>query len=955
MPDASDPTSLHPVDKLKAAAPDVERREQLRRQWAEHVRSRLSSLHLSPTRENEIVEELSQHLEDRWRELLAGGAAEDEAARLALGEFQDGNVLARLMAPLKQAQTLIPITPGARAGSILSDLWQDLRYAGRMTMQRPGFTAVAALMLALGIGANSAIFSLVDAVLLQSLPVDHPEQLVLIEQRMVLGGTQNISRPLFEQLRAERRAFSGVMAAQDGLTTVTLGDPARNGGPQSTSAASGDLASDAPGSTPSVSVQAVSGEYFQVLGTSALIGRTFTPEDDRTPRAHPVAVLSYTCWRLQFSADPAAIGRTITLARQPFTIVGVTRPGFFGEAVGRAPEIWVPMMMYPAVNTGPALLGDARVGWLRAVARLRPDVNRGQAEAALTVLLDRWKSDPAVLDGMPRHIEKFQVVDGSQGLAKLREQFSLPLRILSTVVGVVLLIACANVGTLLLARASTRQREIAIRLALGADRGRLVRQLLTESLLLAAIGGSAGLLLSWWGSQVLITMGQAQGQPIDIDLRPDAHLLAFNTLVSFAAVFLFGLAPALSATHPDINAELKDTPGRRSRLRLSLVLVVAQVALSLPLIAAAALFVQTLHNLRTRDLGFEAETLVQVRTQPEASGYTREQIPDLSRRILERLRTTSGVIAASVAASGFGTGNSSTCCIAIPGRGFASNRERSVRTMSAAPSYFATVGQRLRLGRDFAEQDLRADSSSPTVAIVNEAFVRRFLGDGNPIGKHFGWGDPPQVRYGIEVVGVVNDAIYDDARATTLPIIYYPTNAGRLYVVRAAGPADNLMSSLRREIHAVDPKLVVTTVAPVAEDVERSLVREKLLARLSGFFGALATALAAIGVYGLTAFAVASRTRDISIHMALGAHRRRVLRKEILSALRLVAIGIAIGIPSAVAAGRLISSQLFGVRAADPVALATGATLLTVVAAVAAYAPARRASHVDPIRVLRSH
>ena len=627
------------------------------------------------------------------------------------------------------------------------------------------------------------------------------------------------------------------------------------------------------------------------------------------------------------------------------------RPGFFGEATGRAPEIWVPMMMHPTLNPGPSLLGDPRVGWLQVIGRLQPGVTRQQADAVLTVVLDRLRTDPSLLGGMPRLIGKLHVTDGSQGLLRLRDQFSQPLRILTAAVGVVLLIACANVATLLLARASTRQREIAIRLAIGAGRRRLVQQLMTEGLLLGAIGGSLGLLLSWWGSRMLLVMAGAQGQQIDIDITPDVRLLAFNTLVSFGAVILFALAPALAASRADMNADLKQT---RPRLRLSPILVIAQVALSLPLIAGAALFLQTLHNLRTRDLGFAVDTLVQVRTQPEASGYTRAQIPGLARRIVERLGTTPGVRAVSVAHSGFATGTSRTCCIAIPGRVFASDSEREVPMIGVGPGYFGTVGQRLRIGRDFAPQDVGADPSSPTtVAIVNEAFVRQFFGEGNPIGQYFGWGDPPKVRYNIEVVGVVNDAIYDQVRGVSQPLIYFPSEAGRVYAVRAAGAPEDLMGSLRREIQAVDPKLIVTMIAPVSHDVERSLVRERLLARLAGLFGALAAALAAIGLYGLMAYTVANRTREIGIRLALGASRGRVLRTEIGSALRLIVIGIAIGIPAALAAGQVIAAQLFGVTASDPLTLAAAAAPLTLIAALAAYGPALRASRVDPMVALR--
>jgi predicted permease len=920
--------------------------------WAPHLRPRLSSVRLSPAREAEIIDELSQHLEDRWRELVAGGASEAEAGRLTLAELREDNLLATSMAPLSQARTPPSITPGVHTGRALSNCGQDLRYAWRLTRRRPGFTVVAALTLALGIGANSAIFSLVDVVLLRSLPVDRPEQLVLIEQSMARGGTQNISRPLFERLREEGSVFSGLFAAQDGLAAVNVGEPASATASAQPGASPGGGTADAGDRSQTASVEAVSGEYFQVLGTSALVGRVLTSDDDRTPGAHPVAVLSHNFWTRRLGGDPGIIGRTITLARHPFTIVGVTRPGFFGEATGRAPEIWVPMMMHPTLSPGPSLLGDPRVGWLQVIGRLKPGVTHQQADAVLTVLLDRLKRDPALLGGMPQHIGTLHVTDGRQGLVRLRDQFSQPLRILTAAVGVVLLIACANVATLLLARASTRQREIAIRVAIGAGRRRLVQQLMTEGLLLGAIGGSLGLLLSWWGSRMLLVMAGAEGQPIDIDVTLDLRLLAFTTLVSSGAVILFALVPALSASRAQVNADLKQT---RSRLRLSPALVIAQVALSLPLIAGAALFLQTLHNLRTRDLGFAAGTLVQVRTNPQASGYTPEQTPGLARRIVERLGTTPGVRAVSVAHSGFGTGTARTCCIAVPGRVFASDREREVRTIGVGPGYFATVSQRLRVGREFAPQDLGADPSSPmTVAIVNEAFIRQFLGEGNPIGQYFGWGDPPKVRYTIEVIGVVNDAIYDQVRGISQPLIYFASEAGRLFVVRAAGAPADLVASLRREIQAVEPKLIVTAIAPVSQDVERTLLRERLLARLAGFFGALAAALAAIGLYGLMSYAVANRTREIGIRMALGAPRGRVLRTELWSALRLVAIGIAIGIPAAVAAGYVIAAQLFGVTARDPVTLLAAAAPLALIAALAAYGPALRASRVDPMSALRS-
>lgn len=911
--------------------------------WEPHIRPRLAALRLSPARESEIVEELSQHLDDRWQELVANGASEDEATTLALAGFRDGDLLARHLAPLRQARAPEPIAAGVPAGRLLADVQQDLRYAWRVSWRRPGFTVAAALTLAIGIGANSAVFSLVDAVLLQTLPVNRPEQLVLIDQVMARGGTQNISRPLFEYLRDEQQAFAGVFAAEDGVTEVSVGD--------SSSIANGDGAERSR----SARVQAVSGEYFHVLGTTAFIGRTLSPDDDRVPGAHPVAVVSHAFWTRRLGSDPQIVGHTIPLAGHPFTIVGVARPEFFGEAVGRMPDVWVPMAMHPTLHAGPSLLGDPTTGWLKAMARLRPGVTHQQAEAALALLLGRLQADPATLGGMPRHIGTLQVTDGSQGMTRLREQFSLPLRILTAAVAVVLLIVCGNLATMLLARASARRREIAIRLAIGADRRRLLRQLLTESALLAAIGGLLGLLLSWWGTRTLVLMAGTQGQHVDIDVGPDARLLAFNAFVSLGAVVLFGLAPALSASRADVSTEMKPTPDRRSHLHLAPMLVVTQVALSLPLIVGAVLLLQTLHNLRTRDFGFATNALVQVRTDPQASGYTREQMPDLARRVTERLEASPGVRAVAVAQSGFATGTSRTCCIAISGRVFAADSEREVRTIGVGPGYFTAVGQRLRLGRDFTSQDVGSGSSSrTTVAIVNEAFVQRFFGRANPIGLRFGWGDPPNVRYDIEVVGMVNDAVYEDVRAAAQPLFYFPSEAGSLYVVRAAGAPESLMATLRREIQIAEPTLVVTAIAPVMADIDRALVRETLLARLSGAFGALAAALAAIGLYGLMAYAVANRTRDIGIRMALGATRQRVLQAEIGLALRLVSVGVVIGIPLAIVGGHLIAAQLFGISAGDPLTLAAAAVLMVIVGVVASFGPARRASHVDPMLALRS-
>jgi len=814
---------------------------------------------------------------------------------------------------------------------------QDLRYAWRLTRRRPVFTIVVALTLALGIGANTAIFTLTDAVLLQRLPVSEPDRLVSLDRITTEGRRANDSLPMVQRVSQEASAFAGVFAVQDDIRQIDLTDTALGG------------------RTQPASVLLVSGGYFPVLGVRAFIGRTLTPDDDGARDRQAVAVISHAFWARRFDRDPAIVGRTLLFGQTPFTIVGVAPAGFFGETVGAAPDFWAPLTMQPSFDRGASMLDDPNVGWLRTLARLGPDVTRERAGAALGVLLDRLRAEPGAIGRTVRNTVSWRVSDASRGLSTFRDQFALPLRILAVVVAVVLLIACANVSNLLLARATARRQEIAVRLAMGASRGRLVRQLLTESLLLAAIGGLLGLLFASWGSRTLLVLLSSDGTPLPIDLAPDARILAFTTIVSLAAVAIFGLVPAWSATRAAVTASLRQGPGARSGARLSPILLVGQVALSLLLVTGAALFLQTVHNLRTRDLGFVSDALLQARIDPWSSGIPPAQHAELSSRVLARLVAAPGVQAATMAHSGFATGTSRTCCIAIEGRTFEPGEERQVRTLAVGPDYFQTVGLRLRQGRDFVPRDVPVQmSSSAGAVIVNQAFVRRYLGAGNPIGKRIGWGDPPKVTFGMEVVGVANDALYNDLRGDSLPLIYMPSPTGHVFSIRAAGAPAQLVATIRREIQAASPNLAIAWIRPVSEDVERALVREKLLATLSGFFGALAVTLAAIGLYGLMAYAVASRTRDIGVRMALGASGGVVLRSEIWAALRLVLAGIAIGVPIALAAGSSIAAQLFGVAPTDPVTLAGAALLLSLVAALAAYGPARRASRVDPMLALRA-
>jgi predicted permease len=870
--------------------------------------------------ESELAREVASHLSLLEDELQRRGLTPEEARLAARRAFGGG---------VEQAKER---HRDARSFRWIDDARRDVRYAVRMLRRTPGFAAVAVATLALGIGANTAIFSLADAVLLRTLPVTDPGKLAALDVITARGEQHNFSYPLFGRLRDDPGGFSGVFAALDGINHMDMTGPEAPSGPEP------------------VTVQLVSGEYFSVLGADVIAGRRLVPDDDSTGAPRPAAVLSFHFWMRRFAADPAVIGRTVILKNQPFAVVGVTRPGFFGESVGRAPDIWVPLTWQPRFDGGRSLLDRPNVGWLRVMGRLRPGMTRDRAAVAMAVSLARVKTDPGEVGRFARGLATIRVSDGSQGLPGFRERFSLPLRILAGVVGVVLLIACANVSCLLLARATARRREVAIRLCIGAGRRRLIRQFLAESALLAGLGGVLGLLVAWWGSRVLLVLASSDAAPIPIDVTPNLRTLVFTMALSMTAVLLCGLAPALSASRVDVGTSLKQAAVGRVRTTLSSTLVVMQVALSLLLVMGAVLMVQTLRNLRARDVGFAADAVVQVRIVPEVSGYTPQQIPDLSRRLTDRLSGIPGVESVTMAQSGFAGGMSRTCCIAVEGHTVEPGELREVRTLGVAPGYFRAIGVSLLRGRDFRGQDVTDQASR--VAIVNEAFERKYFGNESPIGRRFGWGDPPRLSYDIEIIGVTGNAFYSDLREQPQPLIYFPTASARFLMIQATGNPQGLVATLRREIAMFDPKLEFG-IRPVSEEIERMLVRERMLAKLSSFFGALAALLAGLGIYGLMAYTVAARTREIGIRIAIGARRLAVLRNELGSAMRLVVAGLAVGLPASFAAGRLIEHQLFDVSATEPAVLVFGAALLALIGAAAALVPARRASRVDPMVALR--
>ena len=813
---------------------------------------------------------------------------------------------------------------------------QDLRFGVRMLLKHPGFAVVAVLSLALGIGANTAIFTLIDAVLIKSLPVKSPEQLVVLNA-LFPQGERNFSYPMYEQIRARTQVFSGVLTALDGTTRLVMNGP------------------ESSNQTGDAEVQLISGNYFQVLGINAFIGRTLTDADNQVPGAHPVAVLSYRFWQRRFAGDLSVVGKSIRLKEHPFTVIGVTPPEFFGEAVGSAPDIWIPLMMQPSLDRGLSYLNQANTGWLRIMARLQPGIREEQARVALDVLFGQIKSEPGDLGRMTRRMSKIGLADGSQGLSGFRDRFSQALRILMVVVGLVLLIACANVANLLLARATARNREVAVRLAIGARRLRLIRQFLTESALLAVVSAALGLLLAWWCSHTLLALVSGDATPIPIDVTPNLRIFGFTIIVSLLTTLLFGLVPALSATRQDVNSTLKMTVPARPRLSLSRPLLIAQVALSLVLLVVGGLLAQTLHNLRTLDLGFSAESILQAWINPQASGYKPDQLPDLYQRLLERLNSAPGILSASMAGGGFQSGTSQSCCIAIEGYPHRPDENREVQINRVTYNYFKTMGLPLLSGRDFTIQETGSKPIGfPRVAIINETMARFYYRDASPLGKRFGWGDLAKpITYDVEIIGVVKDSVYEGMRDKIRPLIFYPSQGGDLLIARAEASPAPLLATLRREIQSIDKNLEISSIGTLPQLMDRELARERMLAKLSGIFSLLVLLLACIGLYGVMSYDVVRRTREIGIRIALGAQGSNIAGMVMRKTLLVVGAGVIIGISLSLSAMRLISSLLYGLEPNDPMTIALASLLLLTVAALAAYLPARRAARVDPMVALR--
>jgi predicted permease len=829
-------------------------------------------------------------------------------------------------------------------------MWKDFVYSLRSLLRSPLFTAAAVVSLALGIGANTAVFSLLDQVVLRSLPVRDPESLVVLHTDYnAPGGASSdnyesvFSYPLYRDLRASDAAFSSILARG--------GAPVRLAWKGDTEAASAEL---------------VSGNYFQTLGIGAALGRTLAPSDEGAPDSNPVAVLSHAYWSSHLGADPAILNQTVTLNGHPFVVVGVVEAKFHGLTQGNSPDLFVPLTMERSLIPNFDVLSDRTMRWLDLFARLKPGESLARAQASSDVAYHAiLASELAQMDKMHDERDRQRFLNhraalrpAAQGIAELRDKWEKPLRVLVAMVGLVLLIACANVAGLMVARSTGRQREIAIRLAMGARRATLVRQLLLEGLILALAGGVVGLVVEHWSTAALLGVLPRDEAGGWIAASLNLHLLVYAFAISLACGLLFALLPALQATRPDLAPTLKDqalnvaSGGRPARLRQAL--VSAQLALSLLLVVGAGLFSSSAANLLNAHLGFRTSQLLSFSInatldRPEAAAAA-AFYHDLSLR----LSSMPNVVGVAAADGGPFSGSNSISNITVEGYRAGQDEETDTHRIAVSPGYFAALSIPLRAGREFNARD---DATAPKAVVVNETFVKRYLGNANPIGRRlqFGASTPPKLDR--EIVGVVADS-RDDVRDPGRETIYspyaqwdHPTRM--VFYVRTAGDPGRTMAALRQAVREADPNLPAVKIKTVELRIRESLYTERLIAILSAAFGILATLLAAIGLYGVMAYSVARRTGEIGVRMALGALPVDVLRLVLFGAVRLAAIGIGIGLAAALAAGRLIESQLFGIRAADPVIYAGAALLLALVALIAAGVPAWRAARIDPVVALK--
>ena len=896
--------------------------------------------------DRELDEELGAYLEMEAAEKMKQGMSRKDALRAVRLE-RGGLDLAKEV---------------VRSGgweSFVETCWHDVLFGLRMLAKSPGFTATAVLTLVLGIGANTSIFSLLNAVMLQSIPVRHPEQLVVLRWSVhelpeesnigtssygdclwVPGVHQScsFSYPMYKAILAHTNVFSSVLAMAG--------------------AGQLDLSGNGPASL--VGGELVSGNYFDTLGVSSALGRTLAPSDDQ-PDATPVIVLSYPYWQRAFGSAPDAVGKTIRLNGAPFTIVGVIDPRFTRLTPGKSHDIWVPLSqaasLEPSWNEQRRTIDGATNWWLAIVGRLKPGGTMAQAQAATNLVFRNEMLHGA--KPLLKEIDEPQLalLPAQKGLVGFRQFYDKPIYILTVAVGIVLLIACANIAALLLARATAREKEMAVRLALGAGKARIIRQLLTESLLLSSAGAALGIVLADWSAQALAAfISKNAYSTLFIDTRPDARILAFTLGIALLTGILFGIAPAFRGSRINVGPALKESaassdatkvPGRR--FGLGSALIVAQVALSVVVLTGAGLLVRTLANLRNIDPGFDTHNVLLFGINPKLAGYNNDRIQTLYSELQTRLASIPGVISASYSSDTLLSAGQWTSGVHIEGQPEKTTVETDM--LAVGPSFFETMRLPLLNGRTFAALDLR---STQAVAIVNQTFVRRFLEGRNPIGLHLGGTTPSGNKVEREIVGVVADAKYDDLRKPLEPTAYIPLQEGEAYfALRTSTKPEALIPEVRRIVGALDDNLPLFDMRTQTQTIDRLLFNERLVAKLSSLFGALALILACVGLYGLLSYEVARRTREIGIRTALGAQRREIFRLVLFQGLTLAMVGALVGIGAAIGVTRYLGSLLYGIRATDPATFVIIAFLLIAVALLACYIPSRRAIRVDPLVALR--
>ena len=880
--------------------------------------------------ERELDAELRHHLEEDIRRLEGEGVPSGEARRRALAAF--GGV-----EPIKEQAR------DARGTRWLDDLARDLRYATRLMRRSPVFTLAAVGSLAVGIGANTAIFSVIDALVLRPLPIARPAELFFLER-------SGLDEPLYRFSHPRLSAFGRDVP------------DARFAGMSATSRVQVVVDESAE----LVIGQLVTGSWFDVTGITPQAGTFFSAADDQGS-GHPVVVLSDGYWTRRFGRDPAIVGKTLRVNGQALTVVGIAPRDFAGLTVGERIDLWAPTAqqqslryysnasMIDSDDKKPWIEQDG-IQWLTAIARV--PVSSVAAAEAQTAALYRRVLEEQLKSATPeeraiRLREHLTFVPGARGLSPLRDTFTVPLRILMATVALVLLVACANLANLLLARNAARARELTVRLAIGARRGRLVRQLLTESLVISLAGGALGVAIARWGGQVLLRLASTGSSPIPLSLPMDGRLLVFSAAVSIATGLLFGLAPAIRWSRADLQSVLRGS-GRvmGGTQRFGKGLVIVQVALALVLLIGATLFARTFRNYLALDPGFDHEHVVSARIDPRLAGIMEDQLPAMNDRLLEQARRIPGIRSATLAMNGPATGAMRVSTVFAQGHIPEVGRDEAVQEDFVGPAYFETVATPIVRGRDFNDRD---DARAPKVAIINEAMARHYFPGQDPIGKRYGYSED---NLNFEIVGVVADARVNGLRRPAPPLGYHPLKQHpheyvRNVYVRAAGAVDPLRGALRAAVAAADPNLAVREVVTLAELTERSIVRERLVSNLVGTFSLLAVAVACLGLYGMVSYSVARRTNELGVRLALGATAGRVRWLVLRESCLLVAIGCAVGLAAVWPLLQYVGSLLYGLSPRDPVSLIAATSALLVVGLLAAIVPAWRASRVDPLKALR--